>query len=300
MFRRHIIDQTKRVIYKKNPLIEVILQVKFPTILSINAKEPAEFQDAIREEYPDYQLAIENEQEINIAIGGDNLLPSIIQRQQHKNHNFISEDKRYKINLTSGFISLSTINYTRWEDMLSHFLTPFNTFLKIYRPPFFERIGLRYIYFDFMSGATFSGIAKEFNGKGVKTPTGKGRWTSNTILSILQNEKYKGDALLQKRFVVDFLEHKTKKNEGEVTQYYVKVSHPAIIPKEDWELIQIEIARRKNLRYNYSKKNPFLGKLICEDCGGYYGRKVWHSNDAKRSPPMQRQVQKEMQDAHFG
>ena len=106
---------------------------------------------------------------------------------------------------------------------------------------------VRYIYFDFMSGATFSGIAKEFNDKGVKTPTGKGRWTSNTILSILQNEKYKGDALLQKRFVV-----------------------------------QIEIARRKKLRYNYSKKNPFLGKLICEDCGGYYGRKVWHSNDAKR------------------
>ena len=138
-------DQTKRVIYEKNPLIEVILQVKFPTILSINAKEPAEFQDSIREEYPIYQLAVENEQEINIAIGGDNLLPSIIQRQQHKNHNFISEDGQYKINLTSGFISLSTVNYTRWEDMLSHFLTPFNTFLKIYKPPFFERIGLRYI-----------------------------------------------------------------------------------------------------------------------------------------------------------
>ena len=106
--------------------------------------------------------------------------------------------------------------------------------------------------------------------------------TSNTILSILQNEKYKGDALLQKRFVVDFLEHKTKKNEGEVTQYYVKDSHPAIIPKEDWELVQIEITRRKKLRYNYSKKNPFFGKLVCEDCDGYYGRKVWHSNDAKR------------------
>lgn len=141
---------------------------------------------------------------------------------------------------------------------------------------------VRYIYFDFMSGATFSGIAKELNVKRVKTPTGKGRWTSNTILSILQNEKYKGDALLQKRFVVDFLEHKIKKNEGEVAQYYVKDSHPAIVPKEDWELVQIEIARRKKLRYNYSKKNPFLGKLVCEDCGGYYGRKIWHSNDAKR------------------
>ena len=99
-------DQTKRVIYEKNPLIEVVLQVKFPTILSINAKEPDEYQDSIRQEYPIYQLAIENEQEINIAVGGDNLLPSIVQRQQHKNHNFISEDGQYKVNLTSGFISL--------------------------------------------------------------------------------------------------------------------------------------------------------------------------------------------------
>lgn len=138
-------DQTRRVIYMKNPLIEVILQVKFPTILSINSREPVDFQDAIRQEYPIYQLAVENEQEINIAVGGENLLPSIVQKQQHKNHNFISEDGQYKINLTSGFISLSTLNYTRWEDMLAHFSTPFSKFLEIYKPPFFERIGLRYI-----------------------------------------------------------------------------------------------------------------------------------------------------------
>ena len=138
-------DQAKRVIYQKNPLIEVILQIKFPTILSINAKDPVDFQDAIRQEYPIYQLAVENEQEINLAIGGDSVLPSIVQKQQHKNHHFISEDGQYKVNLTSGFISLSTLNYTRWEDMLAHFETPLRKFLEIYNPPFFERIGLRYI-----------------------------------------------------------------------------------------------------------------------------------------------------------
>ena len=138
-------DQTNRVIYRKNPLIEVILQIKFPTILSINAKEPVDFQDAIRQQYPIYQLAVENEQEINFAIGGDGMLPSIVQRQQHKNHHFISEDGQYQINLTSGFISLSTLNYSRWEDMLAHLETPLKKFIEIYNPPFFERIGLRYI-----------------------------------------------------------------------------------------------------------------------------------------------------------
>lgn len=138
-------DQTKRVIYEKNPLIEVILQVKFPTILSINAKEPAEFQDSIRQEYPIYQLSVTNEQEFNLAVGGEGIMPSIIQKQQHKNHSFISEDGQYKINLTSGFISLSTLRYTRWEDMLTHFELPFAKFIELYKPPFFERIGLRYI-----------------------------------------------------------------------------------------------------------------------------------------------------------
>lgn len=141
-------DRSTRVVYKKNPLVEVILQIKFPTILSINAKDPADFQDAIRGEYPIYQLAIEQEQEITLPTsnpGSEMLLPSIVQKQQHKNHHFISEDGQYKVNLTSGFISLSTLNYTRWEEMLAHFETPLKKFIEIYHPPFFERIGLRYI-----------------------------------------------------------------------------------------------------------------------------------------------------------
>ena len=109
------------------------------------------------------------------------------------------------------------------------------------------------------------------------TPSGKTKWTKSTILSILQNEKYKGDALLQKTFTVDFLNLKTKKNEGEVPQYYVHDSRPAIITKEDWELVQIELSRRKEMGYTYSFKNPFSGRLICEDCGSYYGKKKWHS-----------------------
>ncbi|MHC1787388.1 MAG: TIGR04255 family protein [Christensenellales bacterium] len=131
--------------YEINPLVEVILQIRFPTILSINANDPVEFQEAIKKEFPIYQLSIEKEQEITFPIMGDTSSPSIVQKQQHKNHNFVSADGEYKINLTSGFLSISTLNYCSWEEILLHFEKPYRTFLNIYNPPFFERIGLRYI-----------------------------------------------------------------------------------------------------------------------------------------------------------
>ena len=102
------------------------------------------------------------------------------------------------------------------------------------------------------------------------------------MMSILQNEKYKGDALLQKKFTVDFLTKKQKVNEGEVPQYYVEGSHPAIISAMDFDRVQAEIARRQSLGRSYSGSSIFASKLICGDCGGFYGKKVWHSTDAYR------------------
>lgn len=102
------------------------------------------------------------------------------------------------------------------------------------------------------------------------------------MLSILQNEKYKGDALLQKKFTVDFLTKKQKVNEGEVPQYYVEGSHPAIISGIDFDIVQAEITRRQGLGRSYSGTSFFSSKLICGDCGGFYGKKVWHSTDAYR------------------
>ena len=135
----------ERVIYKKNPLIEVILQIRFPKILALNAEDPVVFQEAIKNDYPLYRLTVEKQQEISFPVNQDTMIPSIIQKQPVKNHNFISKDGTYKINLTSGFISISTVNYTRWENLLEHFKQPLEKFLEIYAPPFFERIGLRYI-----------------------------------------------------------------------------------------------------------------------------------------------------------
>lgn len=84
-----------------------------------------------------------------------------------------------------------------------------------------------------------------------------------TVGSILTNEKYKGDALLQKRFTVDFLTKKLKVNEGEVPQYYVENSHPAIISAIDFDAVQDEIARRQGLGRSYSGSSIFASKLIC-------------------------------------
>lgn len=141
---------------------------------------------------------------------------------------------------------------------------------------------VRLIYKEFLSGRTFRQIGKILEGKGIKTPSGKDRWCESTVRGILGNEKYSGSTILQKTFVEDFLTHATKVNNGEVPKYYVKDSHPAIIPKEEWDMVQIELERRARLRYSYSSKNCFSSKIVCADCGHLYGPKVWHSTDKYR------------------
>ena len=141
---------------------------------------------------------------------------------------------------------------------------------------------VRLIYKEFLSGSTFRQICQLLEEKGLKTPMGKTKWRDTTVRGILRNEKYCGSAILQKTFVEDFLTHNTKVNNGEVPKYYVKDSHPPIIPKEEWDMAQIELQRREKLRYSYSSKNCFSSKLICADCGHLYGAKVWHSTDKYR------------------
>ena len=138
---------------------------------------------------------------------------------------------------------------------------------------------VRRIYNLFMMGKTSSGIAKQLTEDGIPTPGGKTKWHSSTVDSILQNEKYKGDALLQKQFTVDFLSKKRKTNEGEVPQYYVTGSHPAIISPDLFDLVQAEITRRKAIRLRYSGGSIFATKIICGDCGCFFGHKAWHSSD---------------------
>ncbi len=106
--------------------------------------------------------------------------------------------------------------------------------------------------------------------------------SKTTVTSILQSEKYKGDALFQKSFTVDFLEKKMKPNEGEVPQYYVEGSHPAIIDPDEWDHVQMEFARRKALSRASSGKNVLSAKLVYEDYGGFFGSKIWRFTDRYR------------------
>ena len=141
---------------------------------------------------------------------------------------------------------------------------------------------IREIYQLFLEGQTVRIIADYLTKQGIPTPMGKEKWSVSTVMSILQNEKYKGDALLQKTYVADFLTKRVKKNCGEIPQYYIKDSHPAIIDPATFDLVQKEIARRRPQRHKLHKNSPFTAKIICGDCGGYYGRKVWHSNSKYR------------------
>ena len=141
---------------------------------------------------------------------------------------------------------------------------------------------VRKIYRLFMQGKSTNAIAGWLTTDGIPTPGGKTQWQRATVESILSNEKYKGSALLQKSFTVDFLTKKTKANEGEVPQYYVEESHPAIIEPNEWQEVQAELAKRKRSQKRHRQTSVFSGKIFCGDCGEIYGSKVWHSTSKYR------------------
>ncbi len=136
---------------------------------------------------------------------------------------------------------------------------------------------VRLIYALFLQGMSANAIAQELMRRKILSPTGKERWWASSVQNILTNEKYKGDALLQKEYTVDFLQKKMKKNEGEVPQYYVEGDHEAIIDPATFDFVQTEIERRRQMP-GRSSKSVFSAKIKCGDCGSWYGAKTWHSN----------------------
>lgn len=140
---------------------------------------------------------------------------------------------------------------------------------------------VKLIYRMFLEGKSIRNIAATLTKQKIPTPANKVKWSVSTITSILKNEKYKGEALLQKSYTTDFLTKKIKKNEGEVPQYYVEHSHPEIISREIFDMVQQEFKKREGIK-NRSGSNMFSSKIVCGDCGNFYGSKVWHSNDKYR------------------
>ena len=145
-----------------------------------------------------------------------------------------------------------------------------------------EAVIVKKIYRLFLEGLTPHTIAKKLTTEKLPTPGGQEKWHQGTIKSILRNEKYKGDDLVQKGFTVDFLTKKQKINEGEVPQYYVENSHEAIINPQAFELVQQELTKRLQAKGRYSGVDMFSSKIKCGECGCFYGAKVWHSNSKYR------------------
>ena len=138
-----------------------------------------------------------------------------------------------------------------------------------------EAVIIRQIYGLFLKGKTINEIAALLTEMGIPTPSGKTKWSVSTVRSILSNEKYKGEALLQKTYTVDYLTKEVRKNNGEVPSVRIRNSHEPIIEPEVFDRVQEMLAEYTKRRAKVRTKHPFAGKLICGDCGEFYGHKVW-------------------------
>jgi len=140
------------------------------------------------------------------------------------------------------------------------------------------------IYLEYLQGASLKQIGESLESDAILTAAGKARWRPETIKKILKNEKYIGDALLQKTYTVDVLTKKRVKNNGIVPQYYVENSHEAIIPRDLYMQVQEEMLRRTNLHSGanrkkrvYSSKYALSSIVYCPKCGDIYRRIAWNN-----------------------
>ena len=151
---------------------------------------------------------------------------------------------------------------------------------------------IRLIYDRFLAGDSLKGIAELLEEKGIKSPTGKAQWQFSTIQSILSNEKYKGDAIINKTYITDCISKKARVNNGERPKYYVENSHPAIIDSATFGRVQEELARRSGKRKvrqkakteqgKYSSKYALTELLVCGECKTPYRRCTWTAGGKKK------------------
>ena len=139
-----MLSNEERCLYAKNQLGDVICQLRFPEILTIGANVPVAFQEAIRDEFPQYAARQEAAAPKITGAPGNFSLQN---QPQTINYQFTSADGNWRVNLTSKFISLACRRYTGWEDFAKKLDKPLAAFIKIYRPAYFERLGLRYLNF---------------------------------------------------------------------------------------------------------------------------------------------------------
>jgi hypothetical protein len=156
-----------------------------------------------------------------------------------------------------------------------------------------EAAVVKEIYKRFLSGEALQTIAQALTAHGIKPPRGCETWSITSVRSILRSEKYTGEALLQKTYIEDCISKRVRVNHGELPQYYIENSHPAIIDRKTWDRVQEELARRAGKRKvkevgtktgqgKYSSKYVLTELLICGDCGTPYRRVTWSRNKKKK------------------
>lgn len=244
-------QEYKRVKYNKSPLIEVIFQLRFPTILSINSKQPVNFQERIRERYPFYQEDIEQQNEFLISPEGN---PAQIKMSQNKNYSFVSADHMYKVNLTSSFIAISTMGYTQWEDFLNHINYIIPEFEKEYTPAFYTRVGLRYV--DAITRGNLGLNNKKWN-----------ELIQPHVLGIVTPEIEEG--------VQSFVSEAEYKNQDgkTLTKTHIELVHvndnPEMSLLIDCDYFTLEVTQKENLldvaNALHINSSNFIGKAITEE-----------------------------------
>ena len=152
---------------------------------------------------------------------------------------------------------------------------------------------VRFIYESFLAGDSIGGIKVKLEERGILSPSGKLTWNHSTIVSILTNEKYTGDAIINKTFIEDCISKKVKVNNGERQKFYVENNHPAIIDRMTFARVQEELARRngklkvkqvgtKTEQGKYSSKFALTELLVCGECKTPYRRCTWTVKGKKK------------------
>lgn len=136
------VPDADRVLYEKNPLHEVICQVRFPSVLRIDSEPPAGFQESIRDDYPNYEVKAST----GLPAGLPPRLAKLVagEGNAEKTHEFVSRNEVWKLTLHRDFLALTCKHYERWEGFLDRFHAGLNALIDAYRPAFFSRVGLRY------------------------------------------------------------------------------------------------------------------------------------------------------------
>lgn len=149
-----------------------------------------------------------------------------------------------------------------------------------------QELIVKRLYYEFLSGKTVDNIKRIFEREGVVNWDGSTKWQVTTLQSMLENEKYKGDTILQKSYTVDFLTKKRVQNQGEIQKFYIEDDHEAIIEPWIWECVQLEVQRRKEYLEEHGIKsyshrpetNPFASRIVCGCCNKVFARKGWRSS----------------------